>query len=181
MTIYGFAGRSPQGQSLNSQYADLYAAGCVQVVVRGGHRDIKKLLKQLKPGDVLMVTRLNQLAVSTAGLVTILHAVAKAGAGFKSLNEIWADTTAAGRGEVTESVLNGLAEFEREKAQANSTKGITRARARDIKLGRPPSLTASQRERALRRLAKGETQAEIALAFGVTQATISRLLKSAQS
>jgi DNA invertase Pin-like site-specific DNA recombinase len=180
MSVYGFARASADGQSLNSQHADLYAAGCVQVI-RGSDADLRKILKQLKPGDVLMVTRLNRLAGSTGALLNILNAVARAGAGFKSLNEVWADTTTSDHGHLTGTILSGLAKFEQETARAKSMEGITRAKARAIKLGRPSSLTASQRDRALRRLAKGETQAEIALTFGVTQATISRLLKSTRA
>jgi DNA invertase Pin-like site-specific DNA recombinase len=42
-----------------------------------------------------MVTRLDRLARSTRDLLNILDAIAKAGAGFKSLGDAWADTTGA--------------------------------------------------------------------------------------
>jgi Resolvase, N terminal domain len=40
-----------------------------------------------------MVTRLDRLARSTRDLLNLLDEVAKAGAGFKSLADAWADTT----------------------------------------------------------------------------------------
>ena len=73
--------------------------------------------KQLKSGDVLMVTRLDRLARSTRDLLNILDTVAKAGAGFKSLSDPWCDSTSA-HGRLMLTVLGGLAEFERELIRA---------------------------------------------------------------
>jgi len=41
----------------------------------------------------LVVTRLDRLARSTRDLLNILDAIGKAGAGFRSLKDAWADTT----------------------------------------------------------------------------------------
>jgi DNA invertase Pin-like site-specific DNA recombinase len=50
---------------------------------------------------------------STRDLLNVLDAIGKAGAGFKSLHDAWADTTTA-HGRLMLTVLGGLAEFERE-------------------------------------------------------------------
>jgi len=42
---------------------------------------------------VLLVTRLDRLARSTRDLLNGLDDIAKKGAGFRSLNDIWTDTT----------------------------------------------------------------------------------------
>ena len=60
-----------------------------------------------------MVTRLDRLARSTRDLLNVLDAVGKAGAGFRSLADTWADTTTP-HGRLMLTVLGGLAEFERE-------------------------------------------------------------------
>ena len=52
---------------------------------------LAKLLKRLDEGDVLVVTRLDRLARSTRDLLNILDTVAKAGAGFRSLADAWAN------------------------------------------------------------------------------------------
>ena len=95
---------STDGQTLAPQDPQLHAAGCAKVYsekVSGGKTDrpeLAKLLKRLGEGDVLMVTRLDRLARSTRDLLNILDTTAKAGAGFKSLSDAWADiTTAHGR------------------------------------------------------------------------------------
>ena len=53
------------------------------------------MLKSLGEGDTLLVTRLDRLARSTRDLLNTLDTMAKAGAGFRSLNDTWADTTTA--------------------------------------------------------------------------------------
>src|SRR5262245_9748526 len=121
-----------------------------------------------------MVARLDRLARSTRDLLNILDAIGKAGAGFKSLGDAWADTTTS-HGRLMLTVLGGLAEFERELILARTSEGRVRAKAKGVKFGRPPVLTPHQRQEAMDRLAKGETQADIARSYAVSQATISRL------
>jgi DNA invertase Pin-like site-specific DNA recombinase len=89
----------------------------------------------LGPGDLLLVTRLNRLARSTRDLLNVLDAGAKAGAGFRSLADAWADTTTA-HGRLMLTVLGGLAEFERELIKARTDKGRKRAKAAEVKFGR---------------------------------------------
>src|SRR5215472_11812665 len=88
--------------------------GCTKIYaekVSGAWSDrpqLAKLLKRLDQGDVLIVTRLDRLARSTRDLLNILDAVGKAGAGFKSLGDAWADTTTP-HGRLMLTVLGGLA------------------------------------------------------------------------
>jgi DNA invertase Pin-like site-specific DNA recombinase len=180
MTSYGYARVSTDGQSLASQDAELHAAGCAKVYAekisgaRSDRPELAKALKRLTVGDVLIVTRLDRLARSTRDLLNILDDIAKRGAGFKSLHDAWADTTSA-HGRLMVTILAGLAEFERELILARTSDGRTRAKARGVRFGRPPTLTAHQRTEALQRLAQGEAQADVARTFDVSQATISRL------
>ena len=142
--------------------------------------ELAKLLRALEPGDVLIVTRLDRLARSTRDLLNVLDAVAKAKAGFRSLKDTWADTTTP-HGRLMLTVLGGLAEFERELIRARTGEGRSRAKARGVRFGRPPKLTTHQRREAFERLAKGETQADIARTYAVHPATIGRMLGTAGS
>src|SRR5512139_2839723 len=184
MTVYGYARVSTKDQTLASQQAQLTAAGCVKVYAEQvsaaaavERKELKRLLKQLGQGDILMVTRLDRLARSTRDLLNILDAVAKSGAGFKSLADTWADTTTP-HGRLLLAILGGLAEFERELILARTSDGRDRAKARGVKFGRPQAMTPHQRQEALQRLQEGEAQADIARSYAVSQATISRLLPS---
>src|SRR5499426_2283997 len=156
------------------------AAGCGNIFkekASGAKTDgpeLAKAIRRLEAGDVLVVTRLDRLARSTRDLLNILDAVAKAGASFKSLADAWADTTTP-HGKLLLTVLGGLAEFERELIRARTDDGRRRAKARGVKFGRPPKLTAHQRQEALKRLAEGALQADLARSYGVSPPTISRL------
>ena len=180
MTIYGYARVSTSGQTLSSQDVQLQAAGCAKIFaekVSGAKADrpeLTKLLRRLEAGDVLMVTRLDRLARSTRDLLNILDMIAKAGAGFRSLADVWADTTTP-HGRLMLTVLGGLAEFERELIRARTGEGRSRAKARGVRFGRPPKLSPFQRQEALQRLSTGELYCDVARTYGVDPTTIGRL------
>ena len=85
----------------------------------------------------------------------------KAGAGFRSLSDAWADTTTP-HGRLMLTILDGLAEFERELILARTGDGRARAKAKGVRFGRPRKLTPHQRQEAPQRLAEGEIQADVA-------------------
>jgi DNA invertase Pin-like site-specific DNA recombinase len=122
---------------------------------------------------VLVVTRLDRLARSTRDLSNTLAAITDNG--FRSLGDTWADTTTP-HGRLMLTVLDGLAEFERELIRARTGEGRERAKRRGVRFGRKPKLTPQQRSDLLRRLAEGEeARAELARRYNVHPSTISRL------
>src|SRR5258708_30819146 len=184
MPVFGYARVSTDGQTLASQDATLSAAGCAKVYsekIRGARSDrpqLAKLLKMLRDGDTVVVTRLDRLARSTRDLLNILDAIAKAGATFKSLADAWADT-ATPHGRLMLTILGGLAEFESELIRARTGEGRERAKARGVHMGRPAKLTAFQRQEALKRREAGETLMDIARTYGVSHVTIMRIGRAA--
>jgi DNA invertase Pin-like site-specific DNA recombinase len=179
--IYGYARVSTDGQSLDSQVKQLRAEGAEKIVkekASGAKTDragLCRLLGQLQKGDVLTVTRLDRLARSTRDLLNTLATIAAKGAGFRSLNDTWADTTTA-HGRLMLTMIGGLAEFERELIRARTGEGRARAVANGVRLGRKPTLTHHQQQEAIkRRAARKETLGEIARSYNVSRWTISRL------
>jgi DNA invertase Pin-like site-specific DNA recombinase len=130
-------------KTLDAQQAALAAAGAEKVFaekVSGAVTDRKALARaigELGPGDVLLVTRLDRLARSTKDLLNTLDAIAKAGAGFRSLADAWADTTTP-HGKLMITILGGLAEFERSLILARTSEGRIRAKARGVACGARP-------------------------------------------
>src|SRR3954451_7876851 len=180
MPTCGYARVSTDGQTLDAQVAQLKAAGAQKVFrekvsgVRADRPELARLLRALSAGDLVLVTRLDRLARSTRDLLNTLAAIADKQAGFRSLNDTWADTTTP-HGRLMLTVLGGLAEFERELIRARTGDGRKRAKDRGVRFGRPAALTSHQRHEALQRLANGEVQADVARSYDVSQATISRL------
>ncbi len=178
---YGYARVSTDGQSVDAQVKALHAAGAEKVFretasgARSDRAGLRRALDHLGKGDVLMVTRLDRLARSTRDLLNTLAAIADNGAGFRSLGDAWADTTTA-HGRLMLTVLGGLAEFERELIRARTGEGRERARARGVKMGRKPKLTAHQIREAVRRRDHGdETLEQIGRSYNVSHSMISRL------
>jgi DNA invertase Pin-like site-specific DNA recombinase len=178
--IYGYARVSTDGQSVDAQVRQLTKAGCKKVfreTASGAQTDraeLRKALAKLDAADVLMVTRLDRLARSTRNLLNTLGTIADRKAGFRSLGDAWADTTTP-HGRLMLTVLGGLAEFERELIRSRTGEGRTRAKARGVKMGRPPKLTPHQIKEALRRRDAGEPMRDIAKTYNVSHSTISRL------
>jgi len=178
--IYGYARVSIDGQSLDAQVRQLTKAGCRRVfreTASGAETDraqLRRVVAALEPGDVLTVARPDRLAHSTCDLLNTLAAITGKDAGFRSLADAWADTTAP-HGRLMLTVLGGLAEFERELIRARTSEGRARAKASGNSPGRPHKLTLHQQREAVKRRDGGEAVREIARSFNVHHATISRL------
>jgi DNA invertase Pin-like site-specific DNA recombinase len=178
--IIGYARVSTDDQTLDAQQAALTAAGAEKVYsekISGTVTDRKALARAiaaLGPGDTLIVTRLDRLARSTRDLLNVLDTIAKAGAGFRSIADAWADTTTP-HGRLMLTVLGGLAEFERKLIRARTDEGRKRAQARGVRFGRKPKLTLHQRQEAIARRAAGEALIDIGRSYNVSHSTISRL------
>jgi DNA invertase Pin-like site-specific DNA recombinase len=102
-----------------------------------------------------------RLSTNRENLCNTIETIAKAGAGFRSLHDTWADTTTA-HGRLMVTVLGGLAEFERELIRARTGEGRERAKANGVKMGRKPIMTPYQIKEARQRIAKGEKTREVA-------------------
>lgn len=176
----GYVRVSREGETLDAQIKALRAAGAERVFqekIRGGVTDrtqLRRAIAALSNGDLLLVTRLDSLARSTQDLINILAEVTSKGAGFRSLRDSWADTTTP-HGPLMLAVLAELAAFQREFIRSRRKEGSDRAKARGVRLGRKPKLTAHQRREALERRDAGEPLSAIGRSYGVSRYTISRL------
>jgi len=180
MLKIGYARVSTLGQTLEAQLNQLKEAGCEAVykeVASGAKSDrpqLHALLKGLQPGSTVHVTRLDRLARSTVDLLTTIKAIDDKGCLFKSLGEPWADTTTpAGRLMLT--VIDGLAEFERELIKIRTSEGRELAKRSGIRMGRKPLLSPHQIAEVRDRKAGGESVRQLARSYGVSPNTISRV------
>lgn len=180
MATIGYARVSTEGQTLDAQLDRLTREGADPIyreTVSGARSDRKQLARMLDAlgkGDTVLVTRLDRLARSTRDLLNVLGTIAEKGAGFRSLDDKWADTTTP-HGRLMLTVLGGLAEFERELILARTSEGRERAKTRGVRMGRKPKLTPHQRREALARRDAGEPITAIARSYNVSHSTISRI------
>ena len=175
--LIGYARVSTSGQLLDRQQHALTELGCLRIFadkLSGKNADRPELaacLDYLRPGDTLVVPSLDRLSRSLADLITIVTTLRRQEVGFKSLHEALDTTTPGGR--LVFHVFAALAEFIRELIVEGTHEGLDAARARGVRLGRPPAMTAEQIRHARDLLTRPDnTVSSIARLLGVSRATI---------
>lgn len=179
--LLGYARVSTTEQDASLQHDALKAAGCLKVFTdkASGSLDrrpqLDRLLDQLRPGDTVVVWRLDRLGRSLKHLIQLIEDLAEREAGFRSLTE-GIDTTTPG-GKLVFHFFGALAEFERSLIRERTMAGLAAARSRGRVGGRPPVMTP-EKIKVARDLyqAKELTVEEIAKTIGVSRKTVYRHL-----
>jgi DNA invertase Pin-like site-specific DNA recombinase len=179
--LLGYARVSTTDQQPHLQVDALQRAGCYRVFTetasgaRSDRPTLEQVLDQLRPGDTLVVWKLDRLGRSLRHLVDTVTGLAERGIGFRSLQES-IDTTTPG-GKLVFHVFAALAEFERDLVRERTSAGLAAARARGRRGGRPSVLTGHKLQVAHEMYASGQyTVAAIAKTLGVSRASIYRHL-----
>lgn len=142
--ILGYARVSTRDQSVALQVDALQAAGCEKVVTEiasGAKADrpiLNRLLEDARAGDTVVIWKLDRLGRSLAHLVATVNALSARNIGLKSLNDPIDTTTPQGR--LVFNMFAALSEFERDLIRERTQAGLTAARARGRKGGRPKGL-----------------------------------------
>jgi DNA invertase Pin-like site-specific DNA recombinase len=178
----GYARVSTLDQHPELQLDALRAAGCYRVFVERAsgvlddRPELAKVLDQLRPGDTLVVWKLDRLGRSLRHLLDVVGGLERRGVGFTSLRESL-DTTTPG-GKLVFHLFGALAEFERDLLRERTAAGLAAVRARGRKGGRPPVMTP-QKLAVARQLydSRQHTVAAIAQTLGVSRASLYRHLR----
>jgi len=179
----GYARVSTRDQNLDLQLKALKKAGCEKIFreklsgVTRQRPEFQRMLDQIRPGDTIIVWKLDRLARSTRDLLNSMETINEAGGKFQSLSEPWANTTTHG-GKMIMTVFAGMAEFERDLIRERTGAGREAAKQRGVRFGRPRKLNADQAQVAVQLLAEGKAVRDIARTFNVHEATIYRLAVS---
>lgn len=180
--LVGYARVSTPDQRLDLQKDALLKAGCEQVfedVVSGSNdrkQELEAALKFLRPGDTLVVWRLDRLGRSLKQLVELMGELADKGIEFKSLVE--AIDTATATGQFFFHITAAFAELERNLIRERTKAGLASARARGRMGGRPKALDKKTFEMALSLYESNQgTVAEICSSLNIKTRTFYRYLK----
>lgn len=181
----GYARVSTFQQDLSLQKDALLAAGCEKIFedqLSGTKEDRPGLAAALafaRPGDVLLVWRLDRLGRSLPHLVATVAKIEQAGIGFESVTEKIETVTATGR--LVFHLFSALAEFERNLTAERVQAGLSAARARGRTGGRPK--VNQNTIDALRVLGKDpdKSPGEICKALGISRATFYKYLKESSN
>lgn len=182
--MVGYARVSTSEQDLELQRRALVDAGCEEVfedVVSGARTKrpgLDACLDALRPGDVLVVWRLDRLGRSMPHLVQTVSSLKERDVGFRSLGDGAIDTTTAS-GELVFHIFAALSQFERELIRERTRAGLSAARARGRKGGRKP-VTANDPKVKMAKalhLDKSTSIDEICSTLEISRATFYRYLK----
>lgn len=180
--LVGYARVSTEEQTLDLQQDALKNAGCSRLFTDTAsgaateRKGLEEALSFLRTGDTLVVWRLDRLGRSLKHLIETIGFLQDKGIGFRSLTES-IDTTTSG-GKLIFHVFGALAEFERDLIRERTRAGLTAARARGRRGGRPKALSDKQRQIARQLHAdKSNSIADICKTLSVSRATLYRYLQ----
>lgn len=181
--LIGYARISTTDQTFALQQDALTAAGCTKIftdTASGSRTDRPGLAEALsfaRPGDTVVVWRLDRLGRSLAHLIDTVRDMQQRGVHFRSVQE-QLDTGTSG-GKLVFHVFGALAEFERDLIRERTMAGLAAARARGRQGGRPRKL-GPEKLRQLRTLAADQTNSvrSICHTLGISKATFYRYINS---
>lgn len=187
--LIGYARTSTDDQDagLVAQVRDLKGAGCERVFsekvssVSGQRPQLATALDFVREGDVLVVSKPDRLARSTADLLTIVSRLEAKGVALRvlSMGGQTVDTTTA-TGKLMLTMLGAIAAFERDLMLERQREGIAKAKADGRYTGRAPTARAKSAE-VLAMYADGMPVVEIARRLEMGVASAFRILRSAKA
>src|SRR3954464_6041203 len=179
MIGYARTSTTDQAAGLTAQERDLRAAGAEkmfsEMASSVAHRDVlDQCLGFLREGDVLMVSKPDRLARSTAELLTIEADLSKRGVGLVvlSMGGERLDTRNP-TSKLMLTILAGVATWEREIMLERQREGIARAKAEGAYKVREPSIDAAK----VKALAATMGPAAIAKQLGIARSSVYRMLE----
>ncbi|USQ74128.1 recombinase family protein (plasmid) [Roseomonas mucosa] len=137
---------------------------------RGDRAGLAKALAFLRPGDCLVVWKLDRLGRSLPHLLTAVNDLRTRGIAFRSLTEQMDTTTP--QGEFLFHVFGALAQFERSLTQERVRAGLAAARRRGRRGGRPSVIDAEKLAAVIVALDGGATKAAVCRTFGLKRTTL---------
>lgn len=176
--IFGYARVSTSVQETTLQIDALNRAGVDKIYQEksssvGQRPELRKLLPQLKTGDLLIVYKLDRLARSLKDLLSILEQMEKAGCGFRSLTE--PIDTVSPAGKLMLNILGSVAEFERSLIRQRSMAGQAAAMERGVHCGRPRVLKGHDEKAVVQLWQSGDYSLRVlANVFDVHESVIKR-------
>ena len=178
--IVGYARVSTYEQNLTLQLRALEASGCAEVFSDHGasgrlasRPGLNQALQGLKPGEKLVVWRLDRLGRSLVNLVRLLDDLGQRDIGFQSITE-HIDTSSSG-GRLVFHMMAALAEFEHNLISERTRAGVAAARAEGKRLGRLPSLSLTQCRQACHlRASHAWSTRQVAEQLGIHRRTLLR-------
>lgn len=184
-TLIGLARVSTRTQDKQLQLDAFTEAGCLRVFEEtistrksaGTRPGLTAALDYLRPGDTLVVWKLDRLGRSVKEILTIADDLHERGIGIRILTGRLAGSySPSGEGKFFFTMMAAFAELERDIIRERTLAGLAAAAAQGRKGGRPKVMDDDKLAAARARRERGESFTEIARALGVSRASVHRHL-----
>lgn len=184
--LIGYARVSTQSQNLDNQEAKLTELGCQRIFAEkysGATTERSALntaLDYVREGDALVVTKLDRLARSAVDLGNIASQLESKNVDLMVLDQNIDTTTPTGK--LMFNMIGAFAEFERGLINERCREGISKAKLRGVKFGRPTKLTKTQLKTLKEEFESGELgKSELASKYGISRGSVYRLCNTSSS
>lgn len=177
MVKLGYARVSTHQQDLAVQLAALKEAGVQD------HRDflfkdkasgktdnregLQLLLTKARKGDHIVVTKLDRLGRNTSDMIKIIEDLHERNITVQFLDD--GISTGGSMGKMVVTILAAVAQAERERILERTNEGRRAAMERGVKMGRKPSITATDKKRAVKLVSEGMPKTTVAKELGFSR------------
>ena len=181
--IFGYARVSTNfqardGNSLEAQINSLKEAGAEKIFSdifsgsKNSRPELDKLLKIIRSGDKLIITKLDRIARSVIHGIQLIENLSDKGVIINVLNMGIIDSSPTGK--LIRNIMLSFAEFERDLIMQRTLEGKIVARQNpDFRDGRPPKFSRAQINHALE-LLKTHSYKQVSAMTGISNTTLIR-------
>src|SRR5579885_1081580 len=183
----GYVRVSKQEQHEALQIDALKEAGCEKWFLdtmtgsKAERKGLDEALAYLRPGDTLVVWKLDRAGRSLTHLIDLLKGLKERAIEFVSLTEK-IDTSTPG-GKLIFHLMGALAEFERDLIRERTNAGLAAAQARGSRAGRPRKLRTNGKVALAQQMFadKSHSIPDMCAVLGISRATLYRYVKETAS
>lgn len=179
--LIGYARVSTEDQDLRLQRDALQAAGCWNIyeekrsATKGKRPQLDLAITDLRPGDTLVVWKLDRLVRNARQLYELLDRIHDAGANFRSLQEQFDFTTPMG--QFVLGILGLVAQLEAQMTAHRTSAGIAAFKAQGGSYGAKRKLNRAQHAAVKADFKAGMSKAAIGRKRGISPVSVTNYLK----
>ena len=178
-----FSKVSTVDRNLDLQIDALKAYGCDEIFedklsgIAGKRPGLEKTLQYVRPGDSLVVWRLDRLGRTMHHLIQIVNELNEQGVSFYSVQENITMDRSSATGQLMFHLFASFAEFERNLIRERTEAGRIAARARGRFGGRPEKLGEKEQQMIQTLVSKKTSIKDIAQILKISRTTVYRYLQ----
>jgi DNA invertase Pin-like site-specific DNA recombinase len=183
MALIGFARVSTHQQDLSLQLDALSAANCEEVFCgkqsgasQQNEEKLTEMINYIRKGDLVLITKLDRLGRSLKSVLAIIDRIHAKGATIRSLDGVIDTSNQSPFGKAMINLIGTFAQLERDLIISRTQEGREAARLAGKHLGRPKTISDSDRNKIRNALVSGTSNiSELARKYLVSRTSIRRI------